>query len=48
MICREEVWAERVFRGDEAIESDLLPDLGCRVSDLWVDADPDDDKEVEV
>ncbi len=43
-----EAWAERVFGGDDVIESDLLPGLGCRVSDLWIDADPVDDEEVDV
>ena len=48
LIRRGEGWAERVFGGDDLIESDLLPDLGCRVSDLWIDVDPEDDEELEV
>ena len=48
LIRQGEAWAERVYRGDDLIESHLLPDLGCRVSDLWIDSDPDDDEELEI
>lgn len=41
-------WAERAFGGVDLVESALLPDVGCRVSDLWSDAELDDDEEVEV
>jgi len=43
-----EAWAERVFGGEGLIGSDRLPGRGCRVSDLWVDADPVDAEEVDV
>jgi Uma2 family endonuclease len=36
------MWAERVFRGDEPIASELLPGYAGVVSDLWCDVeDPD-------
>jgi Uma2 family endonuclease len=35
-------WSERTFRGDETIESVLLPGFQGRVSDLWIDAELDD------
>lgn len=35
-------WVERVFQGDQAIESYALPGFAARVSDLWVNADTDE------
>jgi Uma2 family endonuclease len=38
-----DIWVERVFQGDQTIESRVLPGFAGRVADLWVDvaADPD-------
>ena len=36
-----DVWRERVFQGDQAVESLVLPGIGARVADLWPDPDPD-------
>jgi Uma2 family endonuclease len=35
-------WSERVFRGQDRIESSLLPDLALTVADLWIDADDEE------
>ena len=34
-------WDERVFRGDEAIDSPILPGFRGTVAELWIDADED-------
>ena len=34
-------WAERVFQGDDVIESTLLPGFEGTVSALWVDVEPE-------
>jgi Uma2 family endonuclease len=36
-------WDERVYRGDEAIRSELLPDFAGTVAELWVNAELDED-----
>jgi Uma2 family endonuclease len=38
-----DIWAERVFQGDQTIESLVLPGFAGRVADLWVDAELDPD-----
>lgn len=41
------VWLERVFQGDQTIESLVLPGFQARVSDLWIDADDEADDETD-
>ena len=36
-----DVWVERVFQGDQTIESHVLPGFEGRVADLWLDAEAD-------
>jgi hypothetical protein len=36
------VWSERVFKGDDIINSTLLPDFQGTVSQLWIDAAADE------
>jgi Uma2 family endonuclease len=36
------VWVERVFQGEQVIESLVLPGFGARVDELWVDAESDE------
>jgi Uma2 family endonuclease len=38
-------WTEQVFQGDQTIDSSALPNLGVRVSDLWVGVTQDDGAE---
>jgi Uma2 family endonuclease len=35
-------WSERVFRGDEPIDSGLLPGFAGAVAELWADVEPDE------
>ena len=35
-------WLERVYRGDQLIESLVLPGIGLPVSDLWIDLEEDE------
>jgi Uma2 family endonuclease len=35
-------WSERVFKGDDVITSTLLPGFQVTVSQLWIDAAPDE------
>jgi hypothetical protein len=34
-----DVWAERAFAGDQAIESLVLPGFQGRVAELWLDVE---------
>ena len=45
MLVREEgsTWSERTFQGEQAIESRLLPGFQGKVSELWLDAELEDD-----
>jgi Uma2 family endonuclease len=36
------VWRERVFQGDQAVESVLLPDFATRVAEFWSEAEGED------
>ena len=38
-----DVWVERVFQGDQTIESRVLPGFEGRVADLWLDAETEAD-----
>jgi Uma2 family endonuclease len=38
------VWLERIFRGDETIESRLLPDFQATVAQLWINAELDEEQ----
>jgi Uma2 family endonuclease len=38
-----DVWVERVFQGDQTIESLVLPGFAGRVAELWLDAEADPD-----
>ena len=42
LIRRGDTWAERSFRGEERIASDLLPGFEGSVADLWIDMDDED------
>jgi len=47
VLSREEIegaatWSERVFAGDQLIESRLLPGFQGSVSSLWTDAESDE------
>lgn len=37
LVRRGDVWGERVFVGQQPIESLILPELGTTVADLWID-----------
>ena len=39
-----DVWVERVFQGDQTIETRVLPGFEGRVADLWLDAEADPDE----
>jgi Uma2 family endonuclease len=48
VLCRDgDVWVERIFQGDQAIGSLVLPGFAGRVADLWVDVDAGDGDESE-
>jgi hypothetical protein len=34
-------WVERVFQGEQVVESLVLPGVGVRVADLWAGAEED-------
>jgi hypothetical protein len=39
-----DVWAERSFQGDQAIEGLVLPGFAGRVADLWADPEAEADE----
>jgi Uma2 family endonuclease len=41
-----DVWVERVFHGDQTIESLVLPGFAGRAADLWLDAEIESDDNV--